>query len=212
MSFLSNGTQSVISSIIGILRGGSLVAGIEVSVIISEGHILTAQATKQALESGTQVTDHIILDPITVTVNFEITNTSFWRMSAKDAFETFKKMLEKRELFELITEHYTYDNMALVNLTADHAAPYKGRIQCTATFQRVNQVKLQTVGREEKKLAPSKSGSPGKTGAAEVNAGVQKAQPVSEGSWLEKAIFGKNEAVNGSALPGMPAEVRPPRP
>jgi len=81
-----------------------------------------------------------------------------------------------------------------------------------ATFQRVNQVKLQTVGREEKKLAPSASGSPGKTAAAEVNAGTQKTQPIGEGSWMERAIYGKNKAVNGSALPGMPAEVRPPRP
>ena len=175
----------------------------------SEGHTLTAQATKQALESGTQVTDHIILDPPSVTVNFEITNTSFWRMTAKGAFEKFKEMLEKRELFELITEHYTYDNMALVSFTADHAAPYKGRIQCTATFQRVNQVKLQTVGREEKKLAPSKSGSPSKTAAAEVNVGTQKTQPLKEGSMMEKALFGKNEAANRPMFPGMPPEARP---
>ena len=113
-----------------------------------------------------------------------------------------------REL-QTITEHYTYDNMALVSLTPLHAAPYKGRLQCTATFQRVNQVKLQTVGREEKKLAPSKSGSPGKTAAAEVNAGTQKAKPVEKGSWMEKALFGKNEAANRPMFPGMPAEVRP---
>ena len=102
--------------------------------------------------------------------------------TAKDVFETFKTMLEKRELMELITEHYVYDNMVLVSLTPLHAAPYKGRLQCTATLQRVNQVKIAVVGRDPKNLG---KGSTQKTAAAQTNAGTQNGKPVRQ-SYAEK--------------------------
>ena len=171
MSFLPTSQQDQTPTTQGVLRGGPLVAGIEVSVMLSESHTLNAQATKQALESGTQVSDHIIIDPDTVAIVYEVSNAGDGPMVARDVFETFKKMRDKRELFELITEHYVYDNMALINLTPLHAAPFKGRLQCTATFQRINQVKLQVVGREAKKV-PAKKGA-----SAEVNAGTQVAGP-----------------------------------
>lgn len=181
MTFLPTSQQNKVPSIRGLLRGGSLVAGIEVSVLISEAHTLSAQPTKLALEAGTQVSDHIILDPYVVAVVFEVSNVGQGAMASKDVFESFKTMLEKRELFELTTEHYTYDNMALISLTPLHAAPYKGRLQCTATLQRINQIKLQTVGREERKLGkPTK-----KKGSAEVDVGTQKTTPPKR-SLLEK--------------------------
>lgn len=152
-------------------------AGIEVSVLLSEAHTINAQATKVALESGAQVSDHIILEPYVINVTFEVSNAGLWHASSKDVFDMFKSMLEKRELFELITEHYTYDNIALINFSPTHSAPYKGRIQCTASFQRINQVKLETVGREEKSLAGSSGttkDTTNKTASPEVGAGTQR--------------------------------------
>ena len=160
----------------GVLRGGPLVAGVEVSVVTSEAHTITAQATKQSIESGAEVTDHVIIVPPSVAITGDGPNV------AKDVFETFKTMLEKRELMELITEHYVYDNMVLVSFTPLHAAPYKGRLQCTATLQRVNQVKIAVVGRDPKNLG---KGSTQKTAAAQTNAGTQNGKPVRQ-SYAEK--------------------------
>ena len=196
MSFLPASQQNPIPSGRGILRGGSLVAGIEVSVLISEAHTLSAEASKFALESGAQVSDHVIVQPPTVAIAFEMTNAGPGAMAAKDVFESFKKMMEERERVELITEHHVYDNMVLTGLTPLHAAPYKGRLQCTATLQRINQVKLQTVGREETKLAP---GPTKKTASAEVDAGVQNTQSVNDGSLIHDWIFGKSAAAGGAA-------------
>ena len=166
----------------GVLRGGPLVVGVEVSVVTSEAHTITAQATKQSIESGAEVTDHVIIVPPSVAITYEVANTGDGPNVAKDVFETFKTMLEKRELMELITEHYVYDNMVLVSLTPLHAAPYKGRLQCTATLQRVNQVKIAVVGRDPKNLG---KGSPQKTAAAPTNAGTQNGKPVRQ-SYAEK--------------------------
>ena len=160
--------QTTLSNSKGILTGGALVAGVEVSVMLSESHSLTAQATKQTLESGTQVSDHILIEPYTVSIAYEVSNAGDGASRAKDVFETFKNILEKRELLELTTEHYIYDNMVLTNLTPLHAAPYKGRLQCTATLQRVNQVKIAVVGRAPAKL---KKGPIQKTGSAPVEGG-----------------------------------------
>lgn len=168
----------------GILRGGPLVAGVEVSVVTSESHTLAATATKQSIESGAVVTDHVIITPASVSVVYEVSNTGDGPAVAKDVFETFKNMLEKRELIEVITEHYAYDNMVLVSLTPLHSAPYRGRLQCTATLQRVNQVKIQVVGRTPKQLG---KGAVSKTGEAQTNAGPQNAPPVDK-SWLEKLL------------------------
>lgn len=176
------GNQSFLSQGAGLLRGGTLVVGVEVSIITSEAHSLQATATKQSIESGAQVTDHVILTPPQVAITFEVANTGGGAEIAKDVFETFKSMLEARELLEVITEHYIYDHMILIGLSPLHQAPYKGRLQCTATLQRVNQIQLQVVGRVPKKL--SKDGA-GKSASASIDAGPQVPEPPKV-SWLEQ--------------------------
>ena len=183
MSFLPTAQQNQTPTTTGVLRGGPLVVGVEVSVIVSEAHTLSAQATKQSLESGAQVSDHIILEPPSVSIVFEVSNAGDGAQAARDVFDTFKAMQEKRELVEVITEHTIYDNMALVSLSPVHAAPYKGRLQCTAVLQRINQVKIEMAGRSPKTL----KGSSAKTGSAEVAGGTQNGKPPKK-SWLKQTV------------------------
>lgn len=178
MSYLPSSQQSTVTSSRGVLRGGSLAVGVEVTVLVSESHTLAAQATKQALESGAEVSDHIINSPDSVSIVWEVSNAGNGVQQARDVFESFKTMLEKRELISLTTEHYAYDNMALVSVTPLHAAPFKGRLQCTVVLQRINQVRLEIVGR-----APTRVKT--KTASAETNAGPQNTPPPKQ-SYLEK--------------------------
>lgn len=166
--------QSTTQQSQGVLRGGPLVVGVEVSVVTSEAHNLTATATKQTIESGAEVSDHVIIAPPSVAITYEVSNTGEGPSIAKDVFETFKNIMEKRELLEVITEHYVYDNMVLVSLTPMHNAPFKSRLQCTATLQRVNQIKIAVVGRAPRQLGKGTTTS--KTAAAQTNAGVQNAE------------------------------------
>ena len=170
-TFLSTAQQKLLPSVGGLLRGGTLVAGVEVTVLLNETHNLTAQATKQALESGAQVTDHVIIAPASVTIGWEISNAGEGAMAAKDVFETFKTMLEARDKLELITEHFFYDNMVIVAVSPAHEAPYKGRLRGVVTLQQISEVQLETVGRVPIKIGKNK------TMDVEIEGGQQETKP-----------------------------------
>lgn len=174
------------------IRNGSKLAGVVVTVKETESHTYNANLTKLSMESGSVVTDHMILEPETVAVTFSVTNAGQGRQAAKDVFDAFVTMQRTRQLVELVTEHAIYTNMALVSLTPMHSAPYLGTITCTATFQKVYFVELVSAGR-----APSQmKGSAVKTGAGQVQAGrvdpVQKpksnaASIANKAGWLPPA-------------------------
>lgn len=194
-------TQDSSQTSSGVLRGGPLVAGVEVSVRYTESHTLSATVSQQTLESGAKVSDHVILDPTKVDIDFEVTNVGDGPSVAKDVFETFKKMLQEREPVELITEHFIYEQMVLVNLSPVHEAPFKGRLRISATLEEVKFVKIEVVGREPRVLAGKKSGTSGtksqkdttkKTASAPVNAGTVEAKPVKNQSVLDRMLFGKS--------------------
>lgn len=154
------------------LKTGSQIAGVTVTVKEAESHTYTATLTKLALESGASVTDHMILEPETVAVSFSVTNAGQGKQNAKDAFEAFVTMQRSRKLVELVTEHAIYTDMALVNLTPLHQAPYSGALTCTATFQKVHFVELVSAGRAPSQLAKGVE----KTAAGQTQSG--KVEPV----------------------------------
>ena len=183
MTFVSQTTQTgAPASSNGLLRGGPLVAGVEVSVLVSEAHNLTANATKLSLESGAQVTDHVIVNPDDVSVVFAMTNAGSGADAARDVFETFKRMRDDRELLELTTEHHVYENMVIIGVAPMHQAPYKGALNITLHLQQINFVQLHSVGRDPRNL----NGTTSKTASPPVNAGQQDPKPVN-GTLLDKA-------------------------
>ena len=184
------------STISGFLRSGTLVAGVEVSVLVSEAHALSSSVSKLAVESGAQLSDHVIVNPVDVSIVFGMTNTGLGADAARDVFETFKRMQENRELVELITEHHVYDNMVITNLNPMHQAPYKGALNFTVKLQQISFVTLKSVGRDPQTLASSSSGyssAPAvpptdKIASAPVNVGQQSPQPVQDKS-LAAGLF-----------------------
>lgn len=111
---------------VGSLRGGSLVAGVPVRVLKGEEHSLTCQVTKYSLEDGKSIADHVILNPNTVNIRFEMPNSNGGAEKARDVFQQFAKIRDSRTLITLETEHGRYKNMVIAAFTPDHRAPYKG--------------------------------------------------------------------------------------
>ena len=182
MSFLSQTSQTgAPDPTSGLLRGGPLVAGVEVSVLVSEAHNLTADATKLSLESGARVTDHVIVNPDDVSVVFAMANAGEGADAARDALETFRRMRDERELVELATEHHVYENMVVTGVSPMHQAPYKGALNVTLHLQQIHFVRLESVGREPQSLA----GKTSKTAAGPTNAGKQEPQPVRKSFFKE---------------------------
>lgn len=181
--------MSLIETIIEalILRKGTVVAGISVSVKKSEAHDLSADVTDFALESGALVLDHMILKPAQVTVAVEMTNSGpFAVEAARDVYAAFRQMQEKREPVTLVTEHAVYKNMVLTGLPPLHQAPFKGAFTCSLTFKQISFVELQSAGRSPGRL----KGKAKKTGSSPVNAGRVEAKKV-ERSKSDKILYGK---------------------
>lgn len=135
--------------------GGPDVAGVEVSVLVSEAHQYTATLSKLALENGAQISDHVIINPESVTVVVNMSNAAGGSDAARSALEAFKDLLEQATPVELATEHYYYDNMVITSVTPDHRAPYKGSLSITLKLEKARFVELQTAGRDPAALPPN---------------------------------------------------------
>lgn len=172
--FFTQTLQTGIRYASGLLRGGPLLLGVEVSVLVSESHTLSASPTGLALESGALVTDHVIVNPAEVSVVFSMANAGGGTNAARDVFETFKAMLEGRELVELTTEHHVYENMVITGLSPMHQAPYKGAFTATLNLRQINFVSLDTGGRTSLGLGTITA----RTGWPVVNGGTVEAGPI----------------------------------
>lgn len=136
-----------------LLKQGTEVAGVHISVKKGETHDMSATITDIPLENGETIRDHVVLNPKKITVNFESVNTD--SESPQSTFDAFAKMIEDREILELVTEHKTYGNVVLSSFSASHQAPFKGALQGTLTFEEIDLVKVVEIGRENIKKSTS---------------------------------------------------------
>ena len=125
------------SAQVGVLRGGSAVAGINVRILKMEAHSLTSTPTQYPVESGKSIIDHVNLNPNVVQIRCEMPNTDAGTEKARNVMNQFNRMREKREPMNLNTEHASYKNMVLVALNPVHMAPYKGALVLDLVFQQV---------------------------------------------------------------------------
>jgi hypothetical protein len=118
---------------------------IKLNVRLSESHQRRAMVSRQTLESGAKVSDHIALDPKSVTLIYEQTNEANGKKTAQEAWEALNKLYQARQPFDLVTEHELYSDMVIESLTGLHQAPMKGAMQFTIVFQQINFAKLSYV-------------------------------------------------------------------
>lgn len=167
----------------GILRQGSVVAGVSVSVKEAESHSFTSQMTDLPLESGATVSDHVILKPEQLSVHIAITNTG--GSDNFSAFNQFYEMLNSREPVEVITEHWIYTNMVLISFQPNHTAPFKQAYTAECVFKKANLVTLNVVGKSPSKL----KGDAKKTASGSVNAGTVESENASDADKSQAAVW-----------------------
>lgn len=144
------------------------VAGVKVSVCKAEEHRRTSTITKKPLEDGSVLSQHIIQDPVEVTLRFEQCNVvqgkadsfgsqtanaqqveSVFNYGAYEAYKVWQKIEElwkNKKLLTLYTTHAVYQDVVCVELSGIHKAPYKNSIDFTAKFVKMNLIKRQTTG------------------------------------------------------------------
>ena len=106
-----------------------------------EEHRATANATRFPVESGAAITDHIVLEPRTLVLQIEITNSS-GRLRPLLMMNGAIALLRLRGLYTIITAHTIYIDYALIDISAEHRAPFTNALTMQLTFQEVNRVAL----------------------------------------------------------------------
>lgn len=150
-----------------------LVANVPVDQITAEFHSASANPTTFAVESGAQLSDHIILDPETVEVNWMISNlddgfTAYGTRAATN-FEKIKNALSSRQLYDVVTRHYLYKNMVMTSISAETTSPFIGQLVGRVSFQKFNQATIEAATIEQL------SSSAKKTAGKQVDAGKVEA-------------------------------------
>lgn len=106
----------------------------------SETHGYQSNVTQMALEDGSIVAEHIIQQPISISVQFEETNNTLrgWMIENKSTFDKLVDIWKNKTVCQVITEHKIYDNMVVQNMPIQHRAPYKGALSITCEFTQLS--------------------------------------------------------------------------
>lgn len=167
------------------VEGGS----INVDVKITEAHKFSNDVTLQTMEDGSIIDEHVINNPMEVSLQFEETNntifsggilgsTSFkpsWmKFGPASTFEKLKQLSENKVPLTITTQHNIYENMIIKNMPILHSAPYRNRIQVACDLVQLNFATLQITSFKAITKAISKAVS------STVSGGVVKTQNVAQ--------------------------------
>ncbi len=178
---------------IGIFSSGLLgfIGLIPVDVKLGEYHGKSATVTNYAVESGANRSDHIILNPETIEIHFEINNQDFsgvsYGLRAATVAQLARRLMNSRQLSTIVTRHHLYTDMALVDFPHENIAPISGKLTGKLTFQKFNEPTLELVDTPESQLTDNVA----KTGSGTVDGGQQVGAPPASGlRSLLSQIFG----------------------
>lgn len=138
----------------------------------SETHNYKSNVTQQAVEDGSIIAEHIIQQPISITLSFEETNNTVGARFAmglygpQKTFDNLVEIWEKKCVCEIITEHKIYENMVIQNIPIQHRAPYRNSIIVTCDFTQLNFTKSQRAVYVGKDAGLTKSASQTKSGGS----------------------------------------------
>ena len=168
-----------INTITNYLFGQALISSptygdIVADVKMSEDHTRKNDVTQNTLENGAIVSDHVIIHPRVLSINFGVTNTgwtSLLQSRSQEIFDKLDNMSRTQELVTVTTEHYSYTNMMISNVRMLHSSPYKGALQIACDFEEFNYTSTETIRTASEVLG---AGGIGKSLTDTVNSGKQQ--------------------------------------
>ena len=110
----------VLSILFGKKYDRSRIGSVTLDATINEEHNYTAQVTNYPLENGTDISDHIINQPVTVQITGIVSDTPLSLLSSFnrsiDAFNKLILIYERKERITVVTGIKVYTNMVMTNL------------------------------------------------------------------------------------------------
>ena len=133
------------SATIGLLFGNkyekSSVAGIFLDATISEDHSYTCKATQFPLENGSSITDHVINDPVKLSLSGIVSDSPISFLSAfnrsSDAFNRLVRIHELKEKITIVTGIKAYRNMIMTSFTVPRDTETGQALSFVFEFQQI---------------------------------------------------------------------------
>jgi hypothetical protein len=119
----------------------------EVDLTIEEQHSRSADVTREPVESGGNISDHVILNPETVRLEGFVTDTPAAVFASnigrtQSAFETLEDAYNSREPLTVVTGRKTYQDMIITSLDMPRNRP--SSMQFSIELQHITIVESET--------------------------------------------------------------------
>lgn len=120
--------------------------GYEIDLAESENHQSDAEVTDDPVESGANITDHVKLNPVIVTLVGIVSDTPIGDLAERrqlddvhsaTAYDTLAEIQNRRETVTIETSLRLYDNMILKNLGIPRTVTTGDSLQFTVTFKQI---------------------------------------------------------------------------
>jgi len=110
--------------------GFAILQDLDAYITVSEAHTADNDVVDQVLENGSPMTDHIIIKPDYLELNFYVSNidgpnSPLVGETSRTIWQELKRMRNSRELLTILTQHEIYESMAIESLGATHEAPFR---------------------------------------------------------------------------------------
>lgn len=182
---------------VGIVYSSGVQTSIDVlqlDVLLTEDTSLSAKATRYAVENGSPITDHVVLDSEGLRLSGWITPNNVYQMTAEgrpkllDAKETLRKMVSDRKAITVTTGLDTYTDMVVEK--CDIGRNNEGdRITIDMELVKIRKAELRRADIPPDKTKGTGTGKAGttKTKAGKANPEAEPKEPVR--SKLDKVLF-----------------------
>ena len=157
-------------------------AGIPIHTRRQEAYRLAAEVVQHTLENGAKMSDHVILHPIQIDLQFDISN---WVASeAEYILDLFFQLHLARLPVDLITEHKILPRMVMSDFNPINNVPEWGKLSCSASFIQVNFKSVETTTYIEENVTPveDKTGGPDAAKSASDSIDNGKVETIAPGS------------------------------
>ena len=126
---------------------GSGVLGLELDVVVSEAPEFKATPTKSPVESGAKISDHVVLEPRTLSIEGIVTSTPATPLGSgrglispnapADAHEYLRRLWETREPFTFVGGLDVYENMVLTSYTPAKTSKTGDALEFRAAMEQI---------------------------------------------------------------------------
>lgn len=165
------------------------IGDIVIDLFETEVHTRTSEVTQYPIESGSTITDHIVNDPIIISVSGIVSDiptnilgalAGIGESRANNANEAMNKLIDDKSIVTLVTGLKVYQNMVITNFDVDRSVNTGKTLTFSATLQQVEIVLTELVDvpaigdleNQAKPVADAGSTVSGQTAVTEIKDGI----------------------------------------